>query len=87
MRRIEQQLRKSVAEIAEMKKTLAKSSQKVESLERTVKQIGKLMEDIRNEQLALWSLADSGEDFSPSATKPLASESVDLRPQVGHVVG
>ena len=84
MRRIEQQLRKGVAEITEMKKTLAKSSRKVEFLERTVKH---LMEEIRNEQLGLWSLADSGEDFSPSATKPLASEGVDLRPEVGYVVG
>ena len=84
VRRIDLELRKTVAEVADMKKALTKSSRKVESLERGIKQIEKLMEDIRGEQLASWSVADSGEEFPPSATKPLACGDVDLRPQVGH---
>ena len=83
---MEQQLRKSVAKIADMKKALAKSSRKMESHERDIKQIAKIVEDIRNEQLASWSVADSGEEFPPSATKPLESGDVDVRPQVKHVV-
>ena len=75
-----------MAKIADMKKALAISSQKMESHERDIKQIAKIVEDIRNEQLASWSVPDSGEEFPSSATKPLESGDVDVRPQVKHVV-
>ena len=84
MRRIDLELRKTVAEIADMKKALTKSSRKVESLEREVKLIKTLVEDIHSEQLQMGSrtTADSGE-----GAKPLASGGVDLRPQVRYEVG
>ena len=79
VRRMELELRKTVVEMADMKKALGKSSRKVESLEREVKQIRTLVEDIHSEQLQMGSrtVAESGE-----GPKPLASGDVDLRPQV-----
>ena len=81
---MELELRKTVAEMADMKKAHAKSSRKVESLEREVKLIKTLVEDIHSEQLQMGSrmTADSGEE-----PKPLASGGVDLRPQVRYEVG
>jgi len=50
VRRIELELRRYVAEIADVKNSVSKSSRKVESLEKEVRQIKALMEDIRSEQ-------------------------------------
>ena len=79
VRRMELELRKTVVEMADMKKALGKSSRKVESLEREVKQIRTLVEDIHSEQLQMGShpVADSGE-----GPKPFTSGDVGLRPQV-----
>ena len=84
MRRIDLELRKTVTEVADMKKALTKSSRKVESLEKEVKLIKTLVEDIHSEQLQMGSRTtmDSGEE-----AKPLASGGVDLRPQVRCEVG
>lgn len=83
VRRIELELRRYVAEIADVKKAVSKSSRKVESLEKEVRQIKALVEDIRSEQTGSRLVADSGEELLPgTAAKPLASGDVQLRSQV-----
>ena len=68
---MELELRKTVAKVADMKQALAKSSRKVESFERGVKQIRSLMEGIRSDQLGLWSVEEIVEEFPPNAeTRP-----------------
>ena len=83
VRRMELELRRAVGEIADVKKAVSKSSRKAESLEKEVRQIKALVEDIRSEQTGSRLVADSGEElFSGTAAKPLASGDVQLRPQV-----
>ena len=74
------ELERAVAEIADMKKVVSKSSQKVESLEKEVRQIRALMEEIRSEQTGSQLVADSEEELL--AAKPLTSGDVQLRSQV-----
>ena len=83
MRNTDLELRRAVAEIADVKKAVSKSSRKVESLEKEVRQIKALVEDIRSEQTGSRLVADSGEELLPgTAAKPLASGDVQLRSQV-----
>jgi len=77
------ELRRAVGEIADVKKVVSKSLRKVESLEKEVRQIKALVEDIRSEQTGSRLVADSGEElFLGTAAKPLASWDVQLRSQV-----
>ena len=85
VRRMELELRKTVAEIADVKKVVSKSSRKVDSLEKEVRQMKALVEDISSEQTLSGSrlVGDSGEELlTGTAAKPLASGDVQLRPQV-----
>ena len=80
---MELELRRSVAEIADVKKAVSKSSRKVESLEKEVRQIKALVEDIRSEQTSSQLVADSGEEvFLGTAAETLISGDVQLRSQV-----
>ena len=74
------ELERAVAVIADMKTVVSKSSQKVESLEKEVRQIRALMEEIRSEQTGSQLVADSEEELL--AAKPLTSGDVQLRSQV-----
>jgi len=77
------ELERAVAEIADVKKVVSKSSQKVESLEKEMRQIRALMEEIRSEQTGSQLVADSGEELLPgTAARTLASGDAQLRSQV-----
>jgi len=77
------ELETAVAEKADVKKVVSKSSRKVESLEKEVWQIKALVEDIHSEQTSSRLVADSGEELLPgTAAKPLTSGDVQLRSQV-----